>query len=193
MAASTTRRDEEREKAIVADYNSDMGIAAIQSKYEISPGQLYRILDKFGVKPRRAPGIRPAAEPQKERTDRPKEEKPKDVIAEAVREYNRRPPKIDVEKVAVAAIEAALEPVEEDPVVPGYRPPAVEAKVEPTSPVTVEPTQGPGYVFIATVEYRVRNTVRLTASSIVDAAMQARAITSPNGEPAEVVMLSREG
>jgi len=231
---------EAREKAIVRDYENDVSTNEIQETYEISPGQLYRILDKHGVKPRRGIG-RPTGTPPPDRkavqTEEAMPEAPRiDPLDEAVREDYLRTgadymtvhqirAKHGVAQARIQEIVRRLGLVRPDRPEPPNAPkppsPITEAinevmaerkkqesaparripEPEPVLDFTHEdagPEQTPvtvaraGYVFRATVEYRTRDTVMITASSVVDAARQAAAIVSPTGGPAEVVMLARE-
>ena len=182
---------EDQERAIVRDYENSVNTTQIQTKYGIGPGTLYRILEKYGVKPRR--GGKP---PSRNGSDKPKTGP--ELIHEAVDDVLRNP------KRPVAPKPEPVHQGAEGQDRKSYQV-EVELEREPETTVSVEeehtattvdaavpePT-GAEHLYSVTIEYRTRSVVQIKAKSIVGAAYLASQISSPTGGTTEVITLSRE-
>lgn len=169
--------DEQRDKAIADEYAKEVLLSEIQDKYNVSPGYIYRILEKYGIKPRRnkTPTVKLQSPNQPLRSD---------PIAQAVRDVmTKQPvgvpsarPRPSVPAVADAAPVAETIPV--GPLNPLPAPKRSQAYVDgkPVPPPDVMPAVNAGYEYDVTVQYSTMATLTYTADDILEALIVSKKI-----------------
>src|SRR5262245_36157274 len=79
---------EQRDRAIAKDYENDRRLSEIQDEYNVSPGYIYRILEKHGIAPRRA-AVR-STSAGLTTTVQPQPSKKSDAVTQAINEVEAR-------------------------------------------------------------------------------------------------------